>query len=266
MIQYYQIIAKKEVIMKRLLTLFIFVSIAVSSGFSKSKPTLLFYCGITMVKPMTEISKIIEKKHNCKIKVIQGGSKDLYDSLADSKIGDIYLPGSDSYRKKYLKEGYLLDAEYIGFNQAAIFVSKGNPKKVKDLDDLINENIYTILCNPKSGSIGKMTKKLLLKYKGEKFFENAYDVAEEIGTDSRNLNKAIIDKRVDMTVNWRATGFWPENSPYIDVIEIDEKYAPKKKLVLNLLSFSKNKKIAMALMKFSSSEEGAKIMRKYGFK
>ena len=266
MIKYYRNIAKKEVIVKRLLTIFIFVSVFISSGFSKSKPTLLFYCGITMVKPMTEISKIIEKKHNCKIKIIQGGSKDLYSSLADSKIGDIYLPGSDSYRKKYLKDGYLLDSEYIGFNQAAIFVRKKNPKNIKNLDNLVDEEIATILCNPESGSIGKMTKKLLLKYKGESFFEDAYDAAEEIGTDSRNLNKAIIDKRADMTINWRATGFWPENSPFIEVIELDEKYAPKKKLVLNLLSFSKNKKIAIALMKFSSSSQGIKIMKKYGFK
>ena len=252
--------------MKKLLAIFILVSVVTSSGFSKSKPILLFYCGITMVKPMTEISKIIEKKYNCTIKIIQGGSKDLYQSLAFSKKGDIYLPGSDSYRNKHLKEGYLLDGEYIGFNQAAIFVKKGNPKNIKNLESLIDDRIATILCNPNSGSIGKMTKKLLNKYKGEDFFDEAYDLAVDIGTDSRNLNKAIIDKRADMAINWRATGFWPENSPYIDVIEIDEKYAPKKKLVLNLLKFSLHPKIAIALMKFSSSPQGVKIMQKYGFK
>jgi molybdate transport system substrate-binding protein len=111
-----------------------------------------------------------------------------------------------------------------------------------------------------------MTKKLLFKYKGEDFFDEAYDLSVEIGTDSRNMNKAIIDKRVDMTVNWRATGFWPENAPFIEVIDIDEKYAPKKKLVLNLLKFSKNKKIVKDFMDFSASPDGIKIMKKYGFR
>ena len=69
-----------------------------------------------------------------------------------------------------------------------------------------------------------------------------------------------------MAINWRATGFWPENSLYIDVIDIDEKYAPKKKLILNLLSFSKHSDIVKDFMKFSSSKEGQKIMKKYGFR
>ncbi len=234
--------------------------------YAKSKPTLLFYCGITMVKPMSEIAKIIEKKYDCTIKIIQGGSKDLYQSLALSKKGDLYLPGSDSYRKNNLKDGYLLDGEYIGYNQAAIFVRKNNPKAVKNLDSLVDENIATILCNPKSGSIGRMTKKLLIKYKGEPFFEEAYDYAIQIGTDSRNLNKALIDKKVDMTVNWRATAFWPENKEYIEIIELDESIAPKKSLVLNLLSFSKYPRIAKSYMDYASSKEGQIIMQKYGFR
>lgn len=251
--------------MKRLL--FILTTLITLSSYSlASKPTLLFYCGITMVKPMSEIAKIIEKKYNCNIQIIQGGSKDLYQSLAFSKKGDIYLPGSDSFRKANLKDGYLLDSKYIGYNQAAIFVQKNNPKNITSLDSLLDEDIATILCNPKSGSIGKMTKNILHKYKDESFFEDAYDLAVLIGTDSRNLNKALIAKKVDMTINWKATGYWPENNKDIDVISIDEKYAPKKKLVLNLLSFSKHPEIAKSFMEFAASKEGQEIMKKYGFR
>lgn len=249
---------------KIVLTVLLFIG-SLNFSYAETKPTLLFYCGITMVKPMSEIAKIIEKKHNCTIKIIQGGSKDLYQSLAFSKKGDLYLPGSDSYRKNNLKDGYLLDEQYIGYNQAAIFVQKGNPKNIQSLDKLIDENVATILCNPKSGSIGRMTKKLLIKYKGESFFEEAYDYTIQIGTDSRNLNKALIDKKVDMTVNWRATGFWPENKAFIDVIEVDEKYASKKACT-KPLSFSKYPEIAKSYMKFAASKEGQAIMKKYGFK
>ena len=111
-----------------ILKITLLASLLASFTYAKEKPTLLFYCGITMVKPMKVIATHIEKTHNCKIKIIQGGSKDLYQSLSFSKKGDMYLPGSDSYRKKNLKYGYLLDGQYIGFNQAAIFVQKGNPK------------------------------------------------------------------------------------------------------------------------------------------
>ncbi|MEA3353523.1 MAG: substrate-binding domain-containing protein [Campylobacterota bacterium] len=252
--------------MKKLMASVILFMILITSSYGNKKPELLFYCGITMVEPMKEMAKIIEQRYNCNITISQGGSKDLYDSLKFSKKGDLYLPGSDSYRKKYLKDGYLLDDEYIGFNQAAIFVQKGNPKNIKSLDRLLDEDIATILCNPKSGSIGKMTKKLLTSYKGEDFYYDTFDYAAQIGTDSRNLNKAIADKSADMTINWRATGYFPENKKYIDIINIDEKYAPKKRLVLNLLSFSKNKEIAKNFMKFAASKEGQSIMKKYGFR
>lgn len=158
-----------------------------------------------------------------------------------------------------------MDNKYIGFNQAAIFVQKNNPKNIKSLESFLDENISTILCNPISGSIGEMTRKIFFKYKGEDFFEQTLDNSIEIGTDSRNLNKALRDKRADLTINWIATASWKENKQYVDYIKIDEKLAPKKKLVINLLSFSKHKKIAIAFMNFAASTQGQKIMKNYGF-
>ena len=179
--------------------------------------------------------------------------------------GDLYLPGSASYRKKHLKEGLLLDKVYVGYNQAAIFVQKGNPLHIKSLDRLLDDKVATMLCDPKSGSIGKQTKKVLIAYKGEQFYEDAFDRTLEVGTDSRNINSALREKIVDMAVNWRASGYFDDNKKYIDIIDINEKYAPKKKLEINLLKFSQHPKIAKAFMKYASSLKGQQIMREYGF-
>lgn len=236
------------------------------SLFAGSKPTLLFYCGITMVPPMEEISKIIEKKDNCKIKILQGASKSLYKTLSYAKKGDIYLPGSKSYRTNNLKDGYLLDSQYIGYNQAAIFVQKGNPKNIKTIDDMLKKNIKTMICDYRKGSIGKNTKKVLIKYKNEDFFDDVFDNAITIATDSRDINQALRKKEIDMAINWKATAFYDINKNYIDTIKIDEKVSPKKELVLNLLSFSKHPDIVKDFMKVASSKEGIKIMKKYGFR
>ena len=250
----------------KILQIILISGLSISTSYAKSKPTLLFYCGITMVKPMTVIAKEIEKQENCIVKIIQGGSKDLYSSLNYSKKGDLYLPGSDAYIKKNKKDGNFGKSVYVGYNQAAIFVQKGNPKKIKGLDDLLNEDIGTMLCNPESGSIGKNTKKVLISYKGEEFFDEAFDATIEVGTDSRNINKALIDKVVDMAINWKTSSFWKENSPYIDIITIDEKYAPKKKLLLTELSFSAHKDIVYKFLEFSKSKKAQEIMKKYGFR
>lgn len=234
------------------------------SLFSEHKQ-LIFYCGITMVKPMTEIAKIIEKKHDVKISISQGGSQDLFDALAYAKKGDLYLPGSESYLKKNEKTGFFEKRALIGQNKAAIFVQKGNPKNIQTIEDLINPKTKTILCDANAGSIGRESKNILVNYKNEDYYFDVFDKAVMLGTDSRNLNKAIKDKTVDATINWKSTAFFPENIDFIDVIDIDPKFAKPKNLVITQLSFSQNKEIASDLIDFAASAEGQAIMRKHGF-
>jgi molybdate transport system substrate-binding protein len=252
--------------MNKLLTLLTAIVVISSSLYAKENKTMLFYCGITMVKPMQEIANNFEKKYNCKIKIIQGGSQDLYNALKLSKKGDFYLPGSDSYLKKNEKDGFFEERVYVGYNQVAIFVKKGNPKNITSLEDFTNEEYASVICNPKSGSIGRMSKKILTKYKGEDYFYDVFDMAAEIGTDSRSLNNSLQKPQIDMTLNWKATAYFDKNIENITVVEIDEKYSQKKKLVLTQLSFSKNKELAKKFLVYAGSDEGTTIMKKYGFR
>lgn len=145
-----------------------------------------------MVKPMTEVVNRFEKSHNVLIKITQGGSKDLYASLKASRIGDLYLPGSASYRDNNLQDDLLGDYVFLGHNQAALVVVKGNLKKIKGtLRDLTDPKLNVVLCNPESGSIGKMTKMILEK---AGLYEAANNNTKYLTTDSRNLSKAIRDK------------------------------------------------------------------------
>ena len=91
---------------------------------------LMIYCGITMVRPITELARSFEQREKVKVDIAQGGSEDLYQSARKSRHGDIYFPGEPSYRDKHLAEGLLGDYRIVGYNQLAIFVQKGNPKHV----------------------------------------------------------------------------------------------------------------------------------------
>jgi molybdate transport system substrate-binding protein len=245
--------------MKKLFLLILF------SGLLLAKDEFLFYCGITMVKPMNEMAKIIEKKYNVNIKIIQGGSGDLYDSLASSKTGDLYLPGSDSYIKKYAKNGFLGYRKYVGYNQIAIFVKPNNPKNVKSLKDFTREDLRIALGNPETCSMGRASQKVLTKFGGEDFLDDVEDNIVLYASDSRDFNQLLKTGKIDTGLNWRATAFFPKNRGKIKVISIDEKYAPKKRLVLTMLTFSKHKKVAKAFIDFASSKDGQKIMKEYGF-
>jgi molybdate transport system substrate-binding protein len=226
------------------------------------KKELLIYCGITMIRPMSEIAEIIAEQENCEIVITKGGSGNLLKSIETNKVGDLYLPGSDSYIQTCLEKGLVTESVFVGYNKAALMVQKGNPKGITaDLENLANENYYVVIGNPDSGSIGAETQKILEK-KG--IFDEVLNNARQLTTDSKDLVGVLVDKEADLVVNWYATSVWPENAPYMDALPIDEEYASKKKLVIGLLSTSQYPDIARKFMEYAASEEGRAIFEKYG--
>lgn len=252
--------------MKKWILVILLVSMLLTtSGCKKEEetPELLFYIGITMVKPVMELAEEFEAENNCKIKIIQGGSQDLYDSLSQSKIGDLYMPGSYSYRLNNLSDGYLTEAVLVGYNKAALMVAEGNPLNfTNDLNQLADSNNRVVICNPDSGSIGKETKKILEVFGN---YEAVFDNAIFLTTDSRNLTDAIVDHDADICINWYATTVWDDNNDLVDAILIDDEYIEKKMLIMSLLEFSDYPKLTQEFMAYAASNHGKSVFKKYGF-
>ncbi len=233
-----------------------------ATSYAKEKE-LLFYIGITMIKPVQELVVRFEKKYNCKIKILQGGSQDLYDSIKMSKIGDVYLPGSVVYRYKNLKDGLLQEGKFVGYNKLALVVKKGNPKNIKaSLDELANEKLRVAIGNAHSGSIGNASKKSLIK-KG--IYKKVILNTSLLAPDSRTLIKLLKEDKVDLLLNWYATTFWKGNKEFVEALEIDDEFSNKSKLVFNILSTSKHKDLSKKFIEFAASKEGREVFYRYGF-
>lgn len=227
------------------------------------KKSLLIYCGVTMVKPVSKLAKEFEAKHNVEVQISQGGSQDLYDSLKYSQKGDLYLPGSSSYRINNEKDGLLVDHVLVGYNRLGLFVNKGNPKNLtNDIKQLTDNSIRVVLCDPSSGSLGRASRKMLDK---QNLGDAAYNNAAFLTPDSRRTNEAFKNGQADLALNWYATGFWEDNKDIVDVIEMEPKFAKPKPLEFNLLKFSEEPALARQFMKFVSSDRGINVFKEYGF-
>lgn len=223
---------------------------------------LLIYCGITMIKPMTEIARHIEALENCKIIITKDGSGNLLKAIRINRVGDLFLPGSGAYIETGLNEGLVTESVHVGYNRAALMVQKGNPRKIApNLLSLAGKDYYVAVGNPTSGSIGKETQKILEK---RGIFDQVMTNARRLTTDSKKLVHLLKEKQADLVINWYATATWPENRPYVDVLPIDPVYATPKKLVLGLLSTAKYPNIARKFMAFAASEQGRAIFQKNG--
>ncbi len=225
---------------------------------------LLIYCGTTMVRPITEIAKEIEKKENCKIHIVTGGSGDLLKSIISNKQGDLYLPGSESYILYGTKENIITDTVFVGENRVVIMVKKGEKEKIKgnNFCSLRDKELRIVIANPYSSSIGKESKRILEK-KG--IYNEVATRISFFGADSKDLFLAVKENRADLAINWYAPYVWDNNKDFIDVIEIDSIYRDNKRLTLGVLSYSKHPKLAKKVLDLAHSDKGKQIFSKYGF-
>ena len=228
------------------------------------KPQMLIYCGITMIKPMLEIARMIEDSEKISIVITKGGSGNLMKSLIYSKTGDLYLPGSDKYYQTLdsNNSGTILEKVLVGHNRAAMMVQKGNPRNISnDLENLTRKEYAVVIGNADSGSIGRETR-VILERKG--IYDAVLQNTMKLTTDSKDLVKVLVTKEADLVINWHAVSTWEENQSYMDVLYISPEFAGKKNLVLGLLKFSQNPAAARKFMALASSETGRAIFKKYG--
>lgn len=235
---------------------------SISSSQSK-QPDLIIYSGITMVRPLVQLAAEFEAQHQVKVEIKQGATGYLYNTLKVEQNGDIYFPGSDSYRLKNQADGLLKEYVLVGYNRLALEVAKGNPKQLtNDLTQLTDPNLSVVLSSPESGAVGRNAKLLLDKLG---MTEAVYQNVTYFTTDSHRIYNAIQKGDADIALNWYATTQWPEQKPYVDPILLPESLAKPERLELNLLSFSKNVTLAKSFMAYASSPQGLKVFADYGF-
>lgn len=245
-----------------LIATLILITSLLSSPLETAENKLFMYCGTTMKKPVIELAEEFEKETGCSIEVKTGGSGNLLNELASTKTGDLFLPGSDSYVEKAEKKGFIVKKGLVGYNKAAMMVQKGNPKNIPaSLDSLSNPSYRVIIGNPKSGSIGRETRKILKK-KGN--YKTVIKNAIDLTTASKSLIEALKKNNADLTINWYATSTWEGNSSFVTVLPIEGNLASKKKLVLSVLSFSQNQEMAEKFLDFAGSDHGREVFNKYG--
>jgi molybdate transport system substrate-binding protein len=249
-------------IFTKLLSIFALVACPITQSFATTHD-LLIYTGITMVRPIADLAARFEVREKVKIHIIQGGSDDIYQSARRSRSGDIYFPGEPSFRQKYLSEGLLGYYRVVGFNQIALFVQKGNPKKVQpQLSELLRKDLAVLIGSLDSGSIGLETKQTLDRFK---LYEKVVANAAFMMPDSRSINTSLKKSEADLALNWRATAFFPDNQPHIDILDLDPAIAEPQALLLNQLTFSARPDLARKFIDYVASAEGQAVFRKYGF-
>ena len=229
----------------------------------RTRKELLIYSGMTMISPLMELAALFEKQENCTIRLSYGGSLHIENSIKINQVGDLYLPGDETFINPFVEDGTVIDTREVGYNQAVIMVQKGNPKKINnDMLQFTDRFLAVVIGAENGGAIGRETKNIFSELG---IYDDVVQNAIYLSTDSKGLARAIRNNDADLTINWKAMACLPENRESMDMIGLGDRHSRKKKLVMGLLSYSRNKNLARKFLDLAVSDQGREIFRGYGF-
>ena len=223
-----------------------------------------FYCAAGMKKPMTEIIAAYEKEHpGRKIEVAYGGSGTLLTKIKAQRDGDLYLAADISFIDLARKDGLAAESIPVAKIRPVIVVKEGNPKKIATVDDLMREDVRVALGNPEAASVGKTTRKLMVKLNR---WEELQKAIQARGVYKPTVNEIANDVKIDAAdaaIVWDSIA---EQYPELESVDIE---GARKQTVTICVLNSTSTKIPASALHFAryvcSRDRGLDVFGKHGF-
>ena len=246
-------------LMKRRVFGAVFLMTAVLA-FADEGKTLYALVGTGIKDPVTEIASLYEKKTGVKVELNFGNCGNLLGQLSLNPKGDLLLPGSMDTVEKVRSKGLVSAvSEPMGYLVPAIVTPKGNPAKIKTVDDLEKSGVKLILPDKVATSIGVMAYKVFTKRGITAGIEA--NILAFMESPQKVVAAILLGQGDAGIVDASATLKYADK---LELIAIDPSINERERLVCVVLSCAKQKELAEDFMKFASVE-GPAIFAKYGF-
>ena len=212
-----------------------------------TKAPLVVHCAAGLRKPVTEIARQYEQEFGVPIRLQFGGSGAL-ESQLEVAGGDLYLPSDESYIRSTRTKGLLRESIPVASMTAGIVVPKGNPKKLRTLDDLTRPGIRLSLAE-RSAAIGRHTWETL-EHSG-----HLARIEPNLLVTKPTVNNIIEDVAigaVDATIAWDAV---THNFGELEWIPVPEFSATPKRTRIGVLASAANPTRALHFARFLASRD-----------
>jgi len=221
------------------------------------------FAGAANTPPLTEAAKLYEKRYGVKVRLTFGGSGVVLSQMKLARKGDVYVPGSDDYMEKAIKESIVdpKSVRVICWLVPTINVPKDNPKGIKSLHDLVKPGVRVAIAVPGSVCLGDVAKEILERAGlWEKIQPNIVMQAK----DCADLASQIKLKTVDAIIGWDVFAFWYPDTPMRN-IPIPSEILRVRNIPAGVTVFASDKKEAQRFVNFLASKEGKHCYAQCGY-
>jgi molybdate transport system substrate-binding protein len=248
--------------MFRLLILMLLVCMP-AVGWAGQEP-LTVYSGAGLMKPMDELKAEFEQRYQVSVRLIYGGSGELFGMIATRKAGDVFIPGSAKYVKDAVEKG-MARAEgqrSVCYHVPVILVPAGNPAKVQSLQDLGRPGVRVALADAEAAAIGKVSDGILKKN------GLTEQVAKNVVVRPSTTNQLLIyaaTGQVDACIAWEDQATWGQAKGKVEIVHIPAKQNALKTIPAAVVAYSEQVDNAQAFIDYIASPEGQALWKKWGF-
>ena len=228
---------------------------------AETQKSLFVYWGAATRVPALEIIDAFKNATGVRVDATFGGSGPLLSALELSKSGDLFLGVGTFSEMEMAVEKNLVDASSIrriAYLVPVIFVQKGNPKNITNLEDLARLDVKLCLTDPTYG-VGLFIKEILER-------NGLWDKIKGRFVEVRSGEEAVANVilgSADATVSWHV--FYYQNKEKVELVWIDPSRIEVSTIPAAITVYTKDKVLSDVFLSFLNSNASKEILAKYGY-
>lgn len=220
---------------------------------------LVLYCAAGLQPPVSEILTEYGADNPVSFQTQFAGSGALLSEIQLAG-GDLFVAADRQYLDKGQAMNLVGEILPIATQTPVIVVRKGNPKTIRDLNDLLRSNVQISLADSKLAAIGKVVESLIGK-------EGRWERLWKKSTVHREtVNQVANDVKLmaaDAGIVWDATAV---QYPDLEMVHIPVFDQSKNEIAVGILTTTKHPTQSLEFARYlTGTEQGLRVFRKYGY-
>jgi molybdenum ABC transporter molybdate-binding protein len=177
---------------------------------------LIVHCAAGLKRPVEAVARAYESRYGVPVQLTYGGSQTLLAGIEAGQRGDLYLAADDSYIQAGRDKGLLAEVLDLARQTPVLAVKEGNPRKIRQLSDLLADGVRLSFANPEAAAAGKVARDALQKAGHWKAVRKRIVVFKPTVNDVAN---DVAIGAVDAGVVWDAT---VRQTPGLEAVPLPE--------------------------------------------
>ncbi len=220
----------------------------------------MLYCAASNRAVIEAIRSDYEQEFGRVVQVQYGPSQTLLASIDVSKTGDLYLPADESYLQLAQDKKLVAEVLPLARMQAGLAVKKGNPKAIRTLDDLTNNDVRFVQASFEAAAIGKLTREVLSQSQRWEFIDKATDAYRTTVTDVAN---DVLVGAADAGIVYDAV---LHTYPQLEFVPIPELAGAASQVAVGVIADSKQPSAALHFARYlAATDRGGSRYEEFGF-